>query len=116
MTPAEALSRLEEVGGRIEVLPNGRAEVVLPPGPFPDEEALLAELRANRKVTLALVLGRKGAVLPFQPDPRRAVPEGATRCAACNGTDFWISLALVRICARCHPPADERLVASRERG
>ena len=56
-------------------------------------------------------------VLVLPPElPRRAIPADSSACYACGGTAFWISLAAVRICERCHPPADERIVAHREHG
>jgi hypothetical protein len=60
--------------------------------------------------------GVRGRVLVFEPERSdRAIPDKASACPACHGDDFWISLAMVRICERCHPPADERIVARRER-
>jgi hypothetical protein len=54
-------------------------------------------------------------VLVLPPElPRRAVPADSSTCPACHGSAFWISLAQVRICERCHPPADARIVARRE--
>lgn len=32
-------------------------------------------------------------------------------CCACNGTESWLSIHGVTICGRCHPPANDRLVA-----
>lgn len=58
----------------------------------------------------------RSRVLILPPDrPRRAVPADSSSCPACHGTAFWISLAMVRICERCHPATDERIVARRER-
>ena len=68
MTPAEALSRLEEAGGRIEVLSNGKAEVVLPAGPVSGEETLLADLRANRQDACSRALA-EGSSTPVSAGP-----------------------------------------------
>ena len=62
----------------------------------------------------AAPVARRVLVLPPEL-PRRAIPADSSVCPACRGTAFWISLALVRICERCHPPADEKIVARRER-
>jgi hypothetical protein len=35
-------------------------------------------------------------------------------CPACHGDAFWISLAGVRTCEKCHPPSTEKIVAKRE--
>lgn len=75
-----------------------------PSPPAPEPEAL-AVLRARPRV------------LPLPPElPRRAIPADSSSCYTCRGTAFWISLAGVRICERCHPPAYEKIVARRERG
>lgn len=36
-------------------------------------------------------------------------------CAMCRGTAFWVSVHGQTVCERCHPPADEALVARRFR-
>ena len=36
---------------------------------------------------------------------------GPGPCRACTGTRFWQSVHGVTVCALCHPPADEKLVA-----
>ncbi len=36
----------------------------------------------------------------------------ALTCFVCRGHRFWRSVHGPTICARCHPPADERLVAA----
>jgi hypothetical protein len=113
MTGAEALSRLEARGAQIVLLPSGGLDVTAPTAP--DTEALLDELAAHKPEAVAVLLDRR-RVVTLPPDrPRRAVPADASACPACQGTTFWISLAGVRVCERCHPPADERIVARRER-
>jgi hypothetical protein len=113
VTGTEALSALEERGARVVLLPGGALDVTAPAGP--ETEALLDELAAHKPEAVALLRDRR-RVITFPPDPpRRAVPANASACPACQGTTFWISLAGVRVCERCHPPVDERIVARRER-
>ena len=33
-------------------------------------------------------------------------------CFSCKESRFWLSIHGVAVCARCHPPADEKLVAA----
>ncbi|HQR44591.1 MAG TPA: hypothetical protein PLB02_04120 [Thermoanaerobaculia bacterium] len=113
MTGAEALRRLEERGARVILRPDGALDVTAPAGP--ESEALLDELAAGKPDAVAVLLARSN-VRPLPPDrPRKAVPPEASACPACGGPAFWISLALIRVCERCHPPASERLVARREK-
>jgi hypothetical protein len=113
LTGAEALSRLEARGAHVILLPDGKIDVTAPAGP--ETETLLEELAAHKPEAVAVILGRRRVVTLPLDRPRRAVSPDAVSCPACYGTDFWISLAGVRVCERCHPPADERIVARRER-
>ena len=38
-------------------------------------------------------------------------PDGS--CYGCNGREYWQSIHGVTVCARCHPPGCEKLVAHR---
>lgn len=73
------------------------------------------EHRALPEPPPAAPANRRVLVLPPEL-PRRAIPADSSTCYTCDGTAFWISLAGVRICERCHPPAYEKIVARRERG
>jgi hypothetical protein len=111
VTGAEALSALEARGARVLLLPSGALDVTAPAGP--ETEVLLDELAAHKPEAVVVLRSREN-VVPLSPDrPRRAVPTEASCCPTCQGTDFWISLAMVRICERCHPPASEKIVAQR---
>lgn len=112
MTAAEVLNRFSSLGVSIRLADDGtlrlsRLAAERHPG--------LVEALRSRRDEAAFLLRDRQQVLPFKPDPGRAIPKIASTCPACLGTAFWISLALVRICERCHPPADERIVARRER-
>lgn len=71
-------------------------------------------LRPPRNVETPIATPERRVFVLPPNRPRRAVPLDASACPACGGVAFWISLALVRICERCHPPADPRIVARRE--
>jgi len=112
MTGPEAIAALEGIGARLALRPDGLIDVVAPERP--ELDPLLDELRQHRAEAIAVLRAREN-VLPLPPErPRRAIPADSSSCPACHGTTFWISLAMVRICERCHPPADPRIVARRE--
>lgn len=111
MTAAEVLGRFSALGVPVRLANDGtfrlrRRDAERHPG-------LVEELRSRRREA-AEILRDGSRVVAFRPDPDRALPARLTVCPACHGSNFWISLALIRICERCHPPADERLVARRE--
>lgn len=116
MTPAEAVATIVRGGGRLVLAPGGEtAEILLPDPTSPAIESAVDEARRHRAEVLTLLRSRENVVVLPPDRPRRAVPADASVCPACGGTDFWISLALVWVCERCHPPASEKIVARREK-
>ncbi|GAB4231997.1 MAG: hypothetical protein Kow00109_04350 [Acidobacteriota bacterium] len=90
------LERFEKLGLTFE--PAEPGYVIVRP-----ESAVTPELAAEIKRLKAIILRELA-----ERERRRLRP-----CYACRGTDFWISHQGAIICARCHPPADERLVRER---
>jgi hypothetical protein len=65
-------------------------------------ERLVAAVAETFGVDLATI-----TVQPVSPEPAAPAPG----CAVCGGRRFWKSMSEAVVCATCHPPAAERLVA-----
>jgi len=76
------------------------------------------DLYDNKRVKKNIYKDSKNAVPSVPKTPDVSIPvnrpywqRSDASCLACNGTDSWKSIYGVTICSRCHPPANEGLVA-----
>lgn len=89
------LDELKAIG--VEIFPQGENLIIRPASKVPPE--MKERLRAH-----------KAEVLAALSSPRRDPPPNAP-CYACGSRTFWRSIHGAVICWRCHPAANEGLIA-----
>ena len=126
------LSRLRSRGVRISLV-GSRLRVNAPRGAVTAEllEALRAQksdltdwLRTEKKVGPAsglspddldkiaqLLVVFRASILTPEDVPEVFQRPWLLRCRPCHGARFWLSVHGATVCVKCHPPADEKLVA-----
>jgi hypothetical protein len=88
-TAERILERVFEAGARISV-EGGNLKIKARPSmiaPF------VEELKSHKAEIIRL--------LTPKPEPARQLV-----CYSCRGKDFWLSVHGVKVCRKCHPPAD----------
>jgi len=107
-TTMNPIDRLRELGG--ELFLSGDKIRFHVPADSPEAREVLAQIRKNRDEVIRILRGRQARSEPAET--ALSARFNTDQCCACKSRLFWRSIHGPIACFRCHPPANERIVAS----